>query len=384
VRVAYVCPQYGPGNNVVVRALDARDDVEMHCVVAIEGDPNVLPPEVAATVLPSRQLRQRRTWTTIAGLGQALDDVQPDIVHVHGEPWSLSAVQAVRARKRSVVVHGAETFYGQGGMVEAQLRRRVARYVLARVGGFVGWAEIAVDAARAGGLPAAVPACIAPAIMPDVATYAAARARREATRRSYGVDGATVVTYVGRLVPEKGLDWLRRAFDDLPDGDRRLWIIGDGPLREPLATWASTRDGIQLFGRRDAAGVADLLAASDRVVVPSLTTDRWEEQFGRVAVEACLAGTRAIVSTSGALPEVVGSVGDVVAENDTAALAAAIAGARPRELEESGSDGSGSDVSRSAAALDWATRHFHPDVVAGHLVELWSEVIARRELADGS
>jgi glycosyltransferase involved in cell wall biosynthesis len=332
--------------------------------------PSVVPEEIPTTLLRARPIRNRRTWIRIAGLERALHALQPDIVHVHAEPWSLAAVQSVRAQGDAVVVHGVETIYDQGGGLEAGLRLRVARSVLRRAGGFMGWADIVVAAARASGLPADTPVGVASPIVPDPDLYASARANRAATRQSCGVTKETVLTFVGRLVPEKGLDWLRRSFDALPDDEpRRLWIIGDGPRRDSLDAWASVDARVSVLGRLDAARIATLMAASDRVLVPSLTTDRWEEQFGRVAVEGCLAGTPVIASASGALPEVLGPTGEIVPEHDVAALSAALAAARPREV----------DATASTAALAWATDRYAPEVVAQHLVDLWTEVRARRK-----
>ncbi|WOO42525.1 glycosyltransferase [Rubellicoccus peritrichatus] len=79
-------------------------------------------------------------------------------------------------------------------------------------------------------------------------------------------------------------------------------------------------DVIKFLGHRD--NVADVLWAMDLVVVPSIH----EEAFGRVAVEAMLAGKAVIVSQSGGLPEVIqdGKTGIVVPKNDPTALAEAM------------------------------------------------------------
>jgi glycosyltransferase involved in cell wall biosynthesis len=64
--------------------------------------------------------------------------------------------------------------------------------------------------------------------------------------------------------------------------------------------------------------------AMDVLVLPSRTTARWKEQFGRVIIEAHCCATPVIGSSSGAIPDVVGEGGRVFPECDAPALAAAL------------------------------------------------------------
>ena len=54
----------------------------------------------------------------------------------------------------------------------------------------------------------------------------------------------------------------------------------------------------------------------DCLVLPSLTTPSWKEQFGQVLVQAMACGVPVIGSSSGAIPEVIGDAGLVFMEND--------------------------------------------------------------------
>ena len=63
--------------------------------------------------------------------------------------------------------------------------------------------------------------------------------------------------------------------------------------------------------------------ALDVLVLPSRTTPRWKEQFGRVIIEANACETPVIGSDSGAIPEVIGDAGLVFPERNAEALAAA-------------------------------------------------------------
>ena len=58
-------------------------------------------------------------------------------------------------------------------------------------------------------------------------------------RLSDGFDGSPIVLYVGRLQKRKRLDLLMQACTSQPEALRpRLWIVGDGPIREELETAA--------------------------------------------------------------------------------------------------------------------------------------------------
>jgi glycosyltransferase involved in cell wall biosynthesis len=62
----------------------------------------------------------------------------------------------------------------------------------------------------------------------------------------------------------------------------------------------------------------------DMMVIPTETTKRIREQFGRVIVEAMASRVPVIGSTCGAIPEVIGDAGVVFPEGDAGALAAAL------------------------------------------------------------
>jgi glycosyltransferase involved in cell wall biosynthesis len=62
----------------------------------------------------------------------------------------------------------------------------------------------------------------------------------------------------------------------------------------------------------------------DLLVVPSLPTKAWTEQFGRVVVEAMAAGTPVLASRCGELPVVVGEAGALVDPGDASALRSTI------------------------------------------------------------
>lgn len=114
------------------------------------------------------------------------------------------------------------------------------------------------------------------------------------------------VVFAGRLVAEKGVDVLLRAFaiacERVPEAE--LLVAGSGEeataLRE-LAVRLGIVARVTWLGHVDRA---ELEAQFDRAwvqVVPSL----WAEPFGNVTTEAMMRGTAAIASAVGAQPEII-------------------------------------------------------------------------------
>ena len=68
----------------------------------------------------------------------------------------------------------------------------------------------------------------------------------------------------------------------------------------------------------------EVMNGLDCLVLPSRTTDRWKEQFGRVLIEAGACGVPVVGSDSGAISSVIGDAGLVVPERNPRELAAAI------------------------------------------------------------
>jgi glycosyltransferase involved in cell wall biosynthesis len=135
------------------------------------------------------------------------------------------------------------------------------------------------------------------------------------------------IAFAGRLVREKGVDVLLRAFALLkrPLPEAKLVICGDGPERtriETLIRELNLSDSVSMPGFLPACDVVKTFRQSWVVAVPSV----WEEPFGHVAIEAMMNGVPIVVSKSGGLAEIVadGGTGFVVPPNDSEALSSAL------------------------------------------------------------
>lgn len=133
-----------------------------------------------------------------------------------------------------------------------------------------------------------------------------------------------VAVCAARLVPEKGVDVLLRAFalvaQELPEA--RLLVAGDGPERNALADLAAQlgiSGHVKFLGHLEKGEMERTFATAWVQVVPS----RWAEPFGLVAVESMMRGTAVIASATGGLTEIVeqGKTGFLVPPNDPDELA---------------------------------------------------------------
>jgi glycosyltransferase involved in cell wall biosynthesis len=115
--------------------------------------------------------------------------------------------------------------------------------------------------------------------------------------------------YLGRLVSEKGVGTLIKAFELLtsksPEKHLKLLIVGDGDCRKSLekqAKDAGLEGQIIFAGSKTGEELIRIVEQCEIAVVPS----EWEEPMGGVAVELLTAGKLLIVSRNGGLAECVG------------------------------------------------------------------------------
>jgi glycosyltransferase involved in cell wall biosynthesis len=164
-------------------------------------------------------------------------------------------------------------------------------------------------------------------VLPQLGVDPMAFSPREAAplRARLGLRGFTV-GYVGRLVPEKGIGVLLEAFDAL-SGDAQLLVVGPGPMASAIEASARARgwrDRLTLVPGVEHDAVAQYLRCMDVLVLPSVTTATWKEQFGHVLIEAMAGEVPVVGSDSGEIPHVIGDAGLVVPEGDAMALRAAL------------------------------------------------------------
>lgn len=251
------------------------------------------------------------------GLFAAMATFQPDLVLAEEEPYGLACALAARAAGRLKVPFLFYTWENLHRRYRWPQDRLVRATVPKAAGGIAG-NRAGLSIMRAWGLRGT--ATVIPQYGVDGRSF---RPRpRPACRRRLGLPvSGRLVGFIGRLLPEKGLDTLLAAIRLLP-ADVGSVIIGSGPEDAALRHAAAplgTRVRFLPAVPRTAVPVA--MGALDVLVLPSRTTPVWTEQFGRVLAEAQACGRWAVGSDSGEIPHVLGSRRFVFPEGSAHALA---------------------------------------------------------------
>jgi len=175
--------------------------------------------------------------------------------------------------------------------------------------------------------------------------------------------------YAGRLVPEKGLMDLLDALPQAP-ANVHVVLVGSGPQEAELRARAGALNlahRLHILPARPLEQLPEVFNALDVFVLPSRTTARWKEQFGRVIIEAHACGTPVIGSNSGGIPDVIADGGLIVPELDPPAIAAA--------LTRFATDPSFA-AACGRAGLETARSHYTWQTVARTMAAIYQRVVA--------
>jgi glycosyltransferase involved in cell wall biosynthesis len=242
-----------------------------------------------------------------------LDRIKPDVVHVDEESFNFATFLAMVAAHRV----GAKTCFYNYANIERRYPPPFSwfeRYAFTHASHALACSHEAADIIRNHGYTGSL------SIIPQTGvdeTHFAPRPDAHIARTPF------TLGYVGRLVPEKGIDDAIRALAQLPDMIR-MHIVGAGQHEAALRQHATQLGVSQRITWQEPVSSHDIpgvMQQFDALVLPSRTTANWKEQFGRVLIEAMSCGVPVIGSSSGEIPHVIGDGGLVFAEGDSQALA---------------------------------------------------------------
>jgi glycosyltransferase involved in cell wall biosynthesis len=270
------------------------------------------------TVFPVPILFGDRQGTFVyraAALNKVLETFKPDLLLHEQEVYSLGSGQIAVLAKRLSIPFVNFVWENVPRTLSAP-RRRLAKFVMDRCSGLIAGSQGAAKLCRDWGF--AGPLSILPQMGVSSVDSNPQFGRRDPK--------CFQIAFAGRLVLEKGVDCLLRAVGHIKSRNIPIHctIAGGGPEMNSLKDLAEALgilDFLTMTGPLPLSEVADLLRRVDVLVLPSRTTPVWEEQFGRILIEAMANGTITIGSKTGAIPEVIGTESLLFQEGDDGMLA---------------------------------------------------------------
>ena len=157
---------------------------------------------------------------------------------------------------------------------------------------------------------------------------------RSGGKPTYRSTGSLHVGFLGRLVEEKGIEYLVDGFRQLSDPNARLLLAGDfaavagGSVVERVRQRAAGDPRVRLLGFLPDAQVADFYASIDVLALPSING---LEAFGIVQAEALMLGVPALASDLPGVrvPLTEVPLGRLVPPRDAGAIAEFLSGPMP-------------------------------------------------------
>jgi glycosyltransferase involved in cell wall biosynthesis len=283
--------------------------------------------EVIEIAALGREVAPARDVAALGALTRLFRRLRPVVVHTHTSKAGFVGRLAARRARVPIVIHQphGHIFYGYWGRARVALFVALERLAARWTDTLVALTPREVEEHLARRIGRAAQWAVVPSGVATARLRAGAPSRARA-RAALGLGSdAFVVAGVGRLVPIKGFDLL---VDALPALAARVpsvhaLLIGDGQERGALEAQAAALGvGARLHVTGALDDVSAALAAADVLAAPSRN-----EGMGRVLVEAMALGLPVVGARVGGIPDVIvdGECGRLVAADDAAALAAALA-----------------------------------------------------------
>ena len=232
-------------------------------------------------------------------IGEALDDFQPDIIHVVN-PAVLGFAGIFHSKVHDIPLVAS---------YHTHLPQYLQHYGLAMLEGFL-WELLKVTHNQA-----ALNLCTSTAMVEELSAHGIERVdlwQRGVDIETFHPEHASVemrnklsenhpesplLLYVGRLSPEKEIERIKPILEIIPDA--RLALVGDGPHRQALESYFADTN-TNFVGYLTGIDLAAAFASADAFIFPSRT-----ETLGLVLLEAMAAGCPVVAARSGGIPDIV-------------------------------------------------------------------------------
>jgi glycosyltransferase involved in cell wall biosynthesis len=295
---------------------------------------------------------------------QVLDDFQPDIVQVEQEVFSLCAFELAiwsRLTGKPMTVFGWENM----DRTLPSSRRWLCEFVMNTIKLMLAGNHDGANLMRKWGYKGLME------VMPQMGVDT----RLFAPKPQLVKNGEFRIGFLGRLVPEKGIDTIFSAARQLREKglNCRIVLCGSGFYEEALRDEAEKQQVGDLViwqggVRHDQA--PEEISKFDVLVLPSRTIPTWKEQFGHVLIEAMSMGVPVVGSDSGEIPNVIGRSDLVFPEGDAKALSSILEHmiCEPTWRQEVGNYG-----------IKRVNQHYTHERIAERLIELWKKILQEKQ-----
>ncbi len=170
-------------------------------------------------------------------------------------------------------------------------------------------------------------------------------------KKPLGLEGKTVILYLGRLIPLKGVAYLLGAVKKMKNVE--VVILGDGMERKRLESLSREIPFVRFLGSLQGEEKRDWLSLADIAVFPSISLGRRHEGLPVALLEAMASGLAVVATDTGGIGEAIrhGETGLLVRERDSKAL--------QKSLEYLASDpqfrkGLGERAREASGRYDWS------------------------------
>jgi glycosyltransferase involved in cell wall biosynthesis len=250
------------------------------------------------------------------GLKRLVELIKPDIFHIDEESFNFATFQAMQLG----VQHRARCCFYNWANIERRYPPPFStfeHYTLKHAAAAIAGNHEAAAIIQRHGYDGPIHVLPQFGVDPDLFYPAATPPDSEA-------DQAFRIGYFGRMVESKGVLDLIEALAQLPSFVQLL-LIGDGellPKIEARIVELDLHERVTIRPRVPSGDVPQEMRRLHAFVLPSRTTPRWKEQFGRVLIEAMASGVPPVGSNSGEIPHVIADAGLIFQEGDSTDLAA--------------------------------------------------------------
>jgi len=298
-------------------------DVELTLVVPTKWHKTRLEKEYCSEykIIPRRVvLNGSNHFHWYPGLARIIRQVRPDILHIEEEHYSVVTYQTIRLAKKNnikcmfVSLQNIYKIYPFPFSWIEKYNMKNADYAVA-----------VSDEIRDVLVMKGINKEQIPVIPYGVDHLMYRKTESQKLRSKLGLNSFTV-GYMGRFVKEKGIMDLLQAVS-LINTDFNLLLVGSGKLKnkiEEKGRRLGFLDKIRIVDSTSSSQVPSYLNCMDCLVLPSRTTRKWKEQFGRVLTEAMSCEVPVIGSDSGEIPDVIGDCGLIFKEGDVDDLSSKI------------------------------------------------------------